>query len=519
MNKNKKIILAAVALIAVLVIVAGAAAAIFMGGNGYDDKVALGYRYLEQGDFNNAYLAFQEAISIDGTREEAYIGMYNAYVTSGNAAEALRYARAGASAANSSLLNSIVMQADATQPADPQQQEPTPTETAPAETTPAEVEKLNNPILNEDMLGFFNMATYGDYTIRYGTMTSTVESEKYQIRLEGLPATLVFFDTTSNRVIDTAKGVPYNIYQPNEIRLDNVMILFGGVKEISYTVLKNLSGVSGATKTGNTINFKYNNCDVTVICDDNEMVTSTSQNSIVPSNELVVVEKSDLSVTVLDATTGMSVADATVKAYAGYTTSGTPVEGKTDGSGNLVLELTESGVYTLEISKEGFITELFEAYILTGQNYQTFSISPVMPENVIRFVLTWSASPTDLDSYLVGTSGNGTSTNCCYYNKYVSDSQGNKVAELDVDDVNGFGPETTTLYDTEGTYEFVVVDFTGSGTMSYSQAQVKIYVGSELHSVVDVPAGLENGWQVCRVVNGEVTVTNVPANTEHAGPK
>jgi len=519
MNKNKKIILVAVALIAVLVIVAGAAAAVFMGGNSYDEKIALGYRYLEQGDFNNAYLAFQEAINMDGSREEGYIGMYNAYVTSGNLSEALRYARTGASAANSSVLQNVLIDAESKQPATEPQQNEVPMETAPAETVPAEVEKLNNPILNEDMLGFFDMATYGDYSMRYGAMTSSVEGERYLIRLDGLPATLVFYDTSSDRVIDTAKGVPYNIYQPNEIHMDNIMILFGGGKEISYTTLKNLSGVSEANKTGNTITFKYSKCDVTVICDDNEIVTADSQNTIVPSNGQIEVGKNDMSVTVLDATTGRPVVDATVKAYHGYSTTGTPVEGKTDTAGNLDLELEENGIYTIEVSKDGFITEVFEAYILAGQNYETFSISPVMPENVIRFVLTWSASPTDLDSYLVGTSSNGTSTNCCFMNKQVSDSQGNKIAELDVDDINGYGPETTTLYDTEGTFEFVVVDFTGSGTMSYSQAQVKIYVGSELHSVVDVPAGLENGWQVCRIVNGEVTVTNVPAGTEHGGPK
>jgi len=51
-----------------------------------------------------------------------------------------------------------------------------------------------------------------------------------------------------------------------------------------------------------------------------------------------------------------------------------------------------------------------------------------------RIILTWGENPRDLDSYLWIPNGEY----CCYYNKNVSD------ANLDVDDVSSYGPETIT---------------------------------------------------------------------------
>ena len=99
-------------------------------------------------------------------------------------------------------------------------------------------------------------------------------------------------------------------------------------------------------------------------------------------------------------------------------------------------------------------------------------------------------------------------------------SNGQTIAELDVDDTDGYGPETTTLYDINGTYEFRVVDFTGSGTMSSSGAVVQVYT-PDSSSPVEIPicGGLENGWLVCRIDHGVVTVLNTSSSTVRGNGK
>lgn len=89
------------------------------------------------------------------------------------------------------------------------------------------------------------------------------------------------------------------------------------------------------------------------------------------------------------------------------------------------------------------------------------------------------------------------------------------IAELDVDDRNGFGPETTTIFDLNGVYSFYVADYTGSRMLSSSGAQVRIYKGDALEQVVDVCSGAENGWFVFTIDHGEITVFNTPSTPTH----
>ena len=123
-------------------------------------------------------------------------------------------------------------------------------------------------------------------------------------------------------------------------------------------------------------------------------------------------------------------------------------------------------------------------------------------------MLSWGGSPSDLDSYLVGTASDGSYVNVNYEHMTATNASGAKVAELDVDDTSAYGPETITVYDVSGSYEFYVDDFTNSGMISSSGATVKIYIGSSLYTTVTIPAGIRDQWHVCTVNNGEVTVTN-----------
>lgn len=502
--KQKKIIVIGAALIAIVLIVTGVLAALMYNGGSGTSYVENGYRYLQEGDFNNAILQFRLAIEEDSTNEDAYYGLYQAYLHSGQNDLAATTLRMGITSTHSSKLQEMLEQLQAIG-----------NTTVDQPSGNAGADQLDNKdivaILNVDLLNLFASATYGDYCVQYGTEAGGLNGGEYTRYLASIGATLVYYNSTSERVLDASRGVPYNQYLPNEIRLDNIMNLFGGGRQITFDQIRRLSGVSDAAMNGNAITFTHRGCEVRIICAESGVVTHGCENHIIPTSTSLEEEKEFvLAATVLDATTGRPVTGAKIKVYEGYNTFGTPEEGDTDGSGKLNLNIVSSGTYTVVIEKEGYIKENFEVFILSNvkETMKTFHLSPTISGDGIRFVLTWGASPSDLDSYLVGTAGDGTSVNVNFTNMSVSNAENTCIAELDVDDINSFGPETVTLYDTTGSYEFYVDDFTDSGSTSTSGATVKIYVGSTLYATVSVPGGVTDMWHVCTVNNGQITVTN-----------
>ena len=514
---KKRIIVIAIAVIVVIMIIAGATAALLAEGNGYESKVTLGNRYLNEGNYDGAILAFQEAIALDESQESAYIGLYNTYVKMGNFSAARLTLESAVAKTNSLLLKDALNQMSTEQISAPVVED----EQVDAQQTVPEETKPFNYTLNEELLQFFSAANYNDYCSSYGVVSSTEVNGQYNIRMNNLPATLIYRDTSSVVIIDQTNGVPYNHYQPNEIQLDNVTVLFGGV-DISYVTMKNLTGISNVSKDGNVITFTYQNCTVTLHCDDQEMITADSYNSIVLSVQSEAgLDKYVMQAKVVDATNGQGIRDAKVQVYAGFSTYGECVEGKTDSGGSVSLNLKESGTYTVVIEKDGYIRETFEAYVMSNAATTSvkFSLSPTMSGDTIRFVLSWGSTPYDLDSYLIGKGGDGSSVYISYRSMRSTNSAGDLLAELDVDDTDGYGPETITLYDSFGDYEFTVVDYNETGTMSMSGATVKIYVGDSLHTTVNVPSSLENAWSVCRISNGEIMVTNRAASVSSTASK
>ena len=506
---KKKIVVIGVALIAIVIILSGAAFALVAGGESYDSKVAQGYRLIEEGDFNGAVLLFEEAVSLDPAKESAYLGLYNAYVKSGQYDLALSTVRRGISASNGAQLQALLPQIELYVKS---------VSGGNTEVTTSTDKKTENltPTLNKEFLAVLGAANYGDYGVKYGAASVTVVGTEYHARPANLPATLIYFDTGNTRVIDQSKGVPYGTYMPNKIKLDNVMILFGGGDTISYTTLRNMPGLSDLTREETTVKFTYGNCSITITCDSNQMITTESDNLIVPIVSNGVTGKQKLQLTVVDATTGKPVSGATVKAYPSYVSGMPEKEAKTESNGTVALELEKTGNYVLRISKDGYIEEDFTEYLVSGENFKTLAIAPAASGDVIRFVVSWGSYPRDLDCYLRGRTAGGTNVDINFTNMSATES-GREIASLDVDDMDGHGPETVTL-SASGEFDFMVTDYGMTGDISRSQAQVKIYVGSSLYKTITVPAGLENGWHVCRVVNGEIIITNRAQSTSYGRP-
>jgi len=133
----------------------------------------------------------------------------------------------------------------------------------------------------------------------------------------------------------------------------------------------------------------------------------------------------------------------------------------------------------------------------------TYALSPVMTNlDGMRIVLTWGATPNDLDSHL------SFPDNHVFYVHKQGDA-----AKLDVDDIDGFGPETITIEKKKigQKYLYAVHNFTdgdakGSSRLStVSQAKVFVYIGSTLVRTFTPPRGkIGNTWVVFGIgENGE----------------
>ena len=187
----------------------------------------------------------------------------------------------------------------------------------------------------------------------------------------------------------------------------------------------------------------------------------------------------------------------------------------TDENGEYSCADFKTGYYTMEVSMEGYITGYFDVISSPSNNIcmnQNFSISPEMTEGQFRIELRWGANPRDLDSHLTGSLSNGSAFHIYYpsssRNAYDGDIH---VANLDVDDVDGEGPETVTLTPTtSGTYRYFVHRYAGSGSISTSGATIKVYRGNVLLATYSAPTNQGTGdyWTVFEITNGTLKTVN-----------
>ncbi len=506
--RRKKTIIIAVALTAVLVLTIGTAAALLLRPeqDAYAMYLNEGYRYLQEGDYNNAILQFRFAMEEDDSREDAYVGLYQAYLHSGQWGYAQTTLRLGIQTTQSSHLQELLTQLDVLhekhQAGSPEGAKP---------TEPEDEDKVVQVIMNTELMTLLGSANYGDYCAQYGAASTVASNGRFSRYLEDIGATLIYYDTTESRVLDNSRGIPYSQFLPSEIWLDNISTAFGGSKRIPFETLRTLPGITDAVCQDDTITFRCSGCEITVVCSEEGVITDGCKNKIVPLNtQIDGMGQYQLQTVICDATTNLPIAGVRVRIYKGGGTYGEYREGTTDSAGMMTVELVESGEYTIVAEKDGYVTEQYQAIILSNVAMTTKScyLSPVLRSEGIRFVLTWGASPSDLDCHLIGTTGEGSNVHVYFGTKTAMSTSGTVTADLDVDDTTGYGPETMTLYDTSGSFDFIVDDYTDSGTISTSGAAVKIYVGSTLYTTVSIAPGIQDQWHVCSVVNGEITVTN-----------
>lgn len=240
---------------------------------------------------------------------------------------------------------------------------------------------------------------------------------------------------------------------------------------------------------------------------------------------LSVADNGALGGKITNAIDGQVLSDATIKFRNNHgnktgsyvTVNGSVLQLKTDISGKYECDNIKTGYYTMEISKEGFITGYFDVFAAPSNNIcknQNFSISPELPEGQYRIVLTWGNNPRDLDSHITGITSSGSSFHVYYSNKNAWDEDVH-VANLDVDDTNGEGPETVTLIPTTAqTYRYYVYRYDGDGSISTSGAHIEVYKGNTRIAMYDAPTNQGTGdyWTVFEITNGQIKAINKISN-------
>lgn len=174
----------------------------------------------------------------------------------------------------------------------------------------------------------------------------------------------------------------------------------------------------------------------------------------------------------------------------------------TDGEGRCSAAL-EPGMYTVEANRSGYMQEYRNVFFGLDDEEVPILLTPKLRKDEVRIVLTWDDTPGDEDSHLF-TPSEG---HVCYYEKEIPG------ANLDVDDTDGYGPETVTITDMEqGVYKYYVADFTHCSTnevksreMSESDATVRVYTYRGLEKTFHVPKNQKGViWEVFSIRNGEI---------------
>jgi hypothetical protein len=210
---------------------------------------------------------------------------------------------------------------------------------------------------------------------------------------------------------------------------------------------------------------------------------------------------------VVNAVNAVPIPGATVTATLSGALIGTTT---TNASGDYSL-IVGPGTYQLSVSAQGFITDIAAVTVASGQTVtRDFTLSTVLPAGQYRIVLTWGPAPVDLDSHLLVQSANG---NAEVFWSNPGSSSSFPFAALDVDDTDGFGPETITIYQQIGQYSFWVENFSGESSIATSAAQVRVFNGGTLVMQFSPPNQPGRRWDVFTLSGSTITPIQRISNT------
>lgn len=218
---------------------------------------------------------------------------------------------------------------------------------------------------------------------------------------------------------------------------------------------------------------------------------------------------------ITDAFSGSPVVGVDVTLRSGINTRTGPVVASTttDADGLYGFVDLEAGYYTAELSAAGYATSFFTLRVIGGQVNADQNAGIAPPGGDVRIVLAWDETPFDLDSHLTGPAVGGGRFHIYFVTKTYS-AGGTVYADLDLDDVSSYGPETVTIYErSDGVYRYSVHDYsnrssTSSTALAASSAQVQVYQGGSLTRTFNVPPEAGTLWTVFELDGATIVPVN-----------
>jgi len=176
---------------------------------------------------------------------------------------------------------------------------------------------------------------------------------------------------------------------------------------------------------------------------------------------------------------------------------------QTDALGKYSFSQIENNYYTLEI-KVGNQSPVYEYVVIHSGQTKTINSSTAgeITEGQYRVKLSWGSTPTDMDSHLVMKPSSGAKELIYYVNKESSD----KTINLDRDDVDSFGPETTTFTLTQGrSYRYFVHNYSRGPGLEAGNPKIEIYKGNQLIKNINLHQGnAVMCWHIFDIKNNSI---------------
>jgi hypothetical protein len=231
--------------------------------------------------------------------------------------------------------------------------------------------------------------------------------------------------------------------------------------------------------------------------------------------DLTILGSANISGTIIDSQTGRGLSGAVVSFSVDgiiANVANAPLVVTTGTNGTFSIQNGPTGSFYCIIVFNGYFTRVADrtTFIIGINNLTQQTLVSRPTQGSMRIILTWGASPSDLDSHLTGPSSTGSKFHV-YWNNKAPDAGVN----LDVDDVTSYGPETTTISILRnGVYRYSVYNFSTQSTsggqgIASSPAVVEVYSYDGLLKTYTAPAftGSGNTWRVF-----EMTVSGTSAN-------
>ncbi len=178
----------------------------------------------------------------------------------------------------------------------------------------------------------------------------------------------------------------------------------------------------------------------------------------------------------------------------------------------------EAGNYCVEVCDDSgdYASTFYNIKIFGGDTLenQNVNVTNSLKKNQMRAVLTWGEKPCDLDAHIKFKLSDGAKGHV-FYSDDIYNHNNMCIAQLDVDDTDGFGPETVTINNTEtGIFHYYVENYSDEIEMKEGGViMVKVYFGNSLipSYTFCMPNSAGKVWEVFEYDSstGRVTAKNI----------